>query len=325
MKCAVRLAALIMFIAVLAQPSVGQVIEELRGELRDILRSMHFADSFVGLVVLSDELELGSATYRFSNVEDTEISSFALPFHHTFHIGKKDDPAIYLEGVVGYAKANEGTDDIYGGELPEYRTSIDADWITYGGIVGIGIEFPLIEGLTVSPIGHIGLSHLKSDADYGGPGAAFTAAIADGIAFNWDALAILFGSAVRVDWKYPIDEDHTFSLLARYDLRWTNTLREDDKAQDFSARSQLLTLRTDLVGPTGLDVFGRRLGWRATAGYRRFVEGELFEVKDFVQFGGSLELDMADSVPLAHILSLDATVILGNDMVGWSVGLGLSF
>ncbi len=325
MKRVVRLAALIAFIAVLAQSSAGQIIEELRRELRDILRQMHFADSFVGLVVLSDEFELGSATYRFDNIEDTEISSFVIPFHRTFHVGDKDDPALYLEGVIGYAKATEGTDDLYGGAVPQIATSVEADWITYGGVVGLGIEFPLVEGLTVAPIGHIGLSHMKSDADYGGPGAAFTAAIADGIAFNWDALAIIYGCAARVDWEYPLGEDHTFSLLARYDLRWTNTIREDDKAQDFSARSQLLTLRTDLIGPTGLDVFGRPLGWRATGGYRRFLEGDLFEIKDLMQFGGSLELDLTGSVPAARILSLDATMIIGNDLLGWSVGLGLSF
>jgi hypothetical protein len=168
------------------------------------------------------------------------------------------------------------------------------------------------------------VARIESDADYGGPGAGFTAALADGLAFNWEGTTLTSGGAARLDWVPSVGEHYDVEVVGRYDLRWTRTVDADDSAQEFSSRCQLLTLRADVVGSTDLRPFGHRLGWRAIAGYRRFLEGDLFDVRGLVQLGGALELDVGESLPACRTLSLNAGLVLGEDVTGWSLGIGAS-
>jgi hypothetical protein len=114
-------------------------------------------------------------------------------------------------------------------------------------------------------------------------------------------------------------------VIARYDIRWTRTIQEDDQAQAFNSRMQLVTLRGDVTGPTGLEPFGRKLGWRATAGYRGFLEGDLFDVEHVFQIGGALELDMTDVLPVGTRASFGGAWLFGDGLTGWTLGVGVSF
>jgi hypothetical protein len=312
-------------LAALAAPSPAQTIDDVRDTLRSSLRDVHFAKSFAGLVLLADELELAAANYRIDDAVDTELSVFALPFQRTFRPFGADAVGLHLEGSLGWARASQRTDDLYSGLFPGGTTSVETDWTTYGGLLGAGLEFELGSGLTFTPILDVALARIENEADYGGPGAALTATLFDGIAFNWSALALSAGPAARIDWSGPLGETHEFSLIARYDLRWTGTIDADDPAQEFSVRSQMLTCRGDLVGPTGIEVFERPLRWRATVGYRRFVEGSLFGADDLFQLGGGLEVATGDLLPAIGGLSLSGALIVGDGIDGWTLGLSASF
>jgi hypothetical protein len=157
---------------------------------------------------------------------------------------------------------------------------------------------------------NVGMARIENDANYGGPGATVSARVLDGIAFNWSALTVSGGGAVRVDWIRPLGKDYQFAVVGRYDVRWTETVDTDDRAQEFSSWLQLLTLRADVLGPTGLRLFAHSLSWRALVAYRRFIEGSLEGVvRDIVLFGGGLELDVTGSVPLVRAVSFNGGVI----------------
>lgn len=316
-KSAPAVAALLALTGVARGQELGPIQEELRRSLSE----NHFAASFAGLILLSDELELSTARFDFDNDVDTELFSLALPFHSTLRPWGDEGPDLYVEGVVGYARAEEHADDLYSGTLPGMETAVDATWTTYGGLIGAGPEFVLREGLTLATILNVGLARIESDADYSGPGAAFSAALLDGIAFNWDGLALSGGGAARFDWTRPLGGSRELELIGRYDLRWTKTVDTDDSAQRFSSRMQLATLRGDLTGGTGLSPFGLPLGWRTLAGYRRFVEGSLFGAQDLVELGGSLELDVGARLALVQRLSLNVAVFFGEDVRGLSLGI----
>lgn len=317
---ALALAALLA----LAYPGHGQGLGPIREELSRSLADNHFAAAFAGLVLLSDELELSTARFDVDNDFDTEFMTLALPFHHTLHPWGEEAPGLYVEGVLGYARAKEGTDDVYSGALPGSETKVDAKWTTYGGLVGLGPEFAPCPELTVAAILNVGLARIESDADYSGPGAAFTAALLDGIAFNWDGLVLSGGGATRLDWTRPIGASRQLELIGRYDLRWAKTVDTDDAAQRFSNRIQLVTLRGDVTGATGLHPFGLPLGWRTIAGYRYFAEGSLFDARHLVELGGSLELGMGEQMKLVQRLSLNVGVFLGEDLRGLSLGISAS-
>ena len=234
----------------------------------------------------------------------------------------EDAPKLYLEGAIGYAKASQESDDIYEGALPMVATSVDTDWITFGGIAGAGIEFEVNEEVTLTPIANVGIARLENNTDYEGPGSALTAAIADGIAFNWDSTALSYGTALRAEWDRDLTDRHEFSLVGRYDLRWTESIEEDDPVQDFSTRAQTITLRADIVGPTGWQIYERSVNWRATVGGKHFIEGDLFDVEDYFEVGGGLEMPNA---VLGTPVSINVGVFVGEDLVGYSAGLGVEF
>lgn len=310
--------------ALLAAPGAAQDLDDLQDLVRESLGKAEFASVFAGFTLISEEQELSTGIFDFDDLGDSEVRSLAFPMRRLLRPWGEGKVALRLEGVVGYARAEESTGDIWLGALPGAETAIDAEWTTWGGVIGLGPEFELGDGLTLATIANAGLAHVESEADYAGPGAAFTSALLDGIAFNWDAVTGSAGGAARLDWRRPLGERHELELVGRYDVRWTETIVEDDAAQDFTARTELLTARADVVGPTGLSVRGRPLGWRATGGYQRFLEGDFLGVDELFQVGGALELELPEEAPLASRLKLQVGTIFGQDVRGWILGLGFS-
>ncbi len=313
----------------LAAQCFGQSLGDTRDQLRNSLRNADFAATFTGLIVLSDELELSGASYKIDDdkagLSSGHLRSTALPFRKQFDPWEKTRTRLYVEGVLGYGKYSRTTSDIYSGLMPGMETSIDSDSTTLGGLVGIGAEFRLIEGLTLTPIVNAGLAYIKNDVDYGGPGADTSAAILDGLAFNWDGWTATGGGAFRINWVRPLGKGYKLETVGRYDIRWTDTFNTDSSAQEFSSRFQLLMLRTDITGPTGMTPFDRTLYWRVLAGYRHFLEGSLYDIQNIVLLGGGLEYDVTDMLPVGTRLTVKGGVILGENISGYTLGAGLSF
>jgi hypothetical protein len=312
-------------LAALAPAAYAQTIESLRDELRQNLRDIHFAQSMVGLVLLSDELELSGARYSFDDPEDTDITVYALPFHARKEPWGEDRPKLHIEGTIGWAEARQSVADAYGGQLPGLETALSTKWRTYGALVGGGLEFPIAKDLGVTPLLDLGLARVENRTRYAGPGAATTAALADGIAFNWDAIAFTYGGAVRVDWHRQLGPRHKLEVVSRYDVRWTETVTEDDVAQDFVARSQLITLHGDVTGPLGINMFEQPVDWQLGAAYRAFPENDLFGVNQYVQFSGSLLFRTGERLPYGNGFALSGAVMLGEDFHGWTLGFRLLF
>lgn len=89
---------------------------------------------------------------------------------------------------------------------------------------------------------------------------------------------------------------HRLEVVGRYDVRWTETIAEDDPAQDFVARAQLVTLH-----------------------------GDLFDVDHYVQIGAGLLVPTADALPIGNGFAIGAAFMLGEDLIGWTVGGRLLF
>ncbi|MBL8735521.1 MAG: hypothetical protein JNL12_03770 [Planctomycetes bacterium] len=307
-------------------PIAAQDLQAIRNQLRDDLSASNFTQSLLGLVVFADELELGSATYQIDDDVSTDVKTYALPFHTTSDLWGGERPRLYLEGALGYAVSRQGTDDLYGGLLPGLETSIDTKWRTYGGLLGVGLQFRPRPDLTVAPMLHLALSRIENETTFAGPGAATTAALTNGIAFNWDAWTIGYGGGVRADWQRPLGERHRLEVVGRYDLRWTDTFDADDSAQEFLDRTQTLTVRGDLIGPAGFDLFDKPVEWQLTSAYRAFLEGDLFGVDAYAQVGASLLVWTGDkSLPGTSGFAVGGSFLFGEDLTGWALGVRLLF
>lgn len=318
-------AVALVFAVVLAAPTAGQDLDPLRDELSRRLHDVQFAGGFSGLVLVTDEIELSSTRFSVDDDVGTKVSTLVLPFHTTLRLPGESPARLYVEGVVGYGSARQSVDDLYRGALPGAETAVKANWKTYGALLGAGPAFEIAEGFVLAVMADLGISRIESDADYTGPGAELSAALFDGIGLNWDAWVVTVGGASRLDASRPLGERFGLEAMVRYDLRWSRSFAATDEAQEFTNRLQAVTFRTDLTGPTGLKPFSLPLSWRALAGVRHLVEGEVFGVEDIVQFGGAVELSVAGRVPRLRTLRLGATVVRGPEVSGWSVGGGGSF
>ncbi|MCB9883396.1 MAG: hypothetical protein H6834_16540 [Planctomycetes bacterium] len=320
----VSIARIVLF-ACLVAPCPGQDLQQARNDLRKRLRDIGFAQSLNGLVLASDELVFSGAHYRIKDGRNTiTLTTLSIPFHTTLEAFGEGSPDLYVEGVVGYARADEDANDLWQGGFPGLETAVDTSFTTLSGLGGIGVSFEVAEDLTVVPIVNVGVAHLENTTDYGGPGASVTSALLDGLAFNWDTWILSTGTALRTEWKHALSEEHELTLLGRYDLRWSESVGYDDRAQQFTVRNQLATVRADVTGPTGFEMFGQELGWRVDLGYRWFLEGDLFGVHGYTQIGAALELDTEDVLPLGSQVSLGAAVMLGSNFWGWSLGVSIS-
>lgn len=313
-------------LATITGSAAAQSLEAFRQQLRDDLGSTNFAQSLLGLVMLSDELELGGATYQIDDGSSTDLKTYSLPFHTTVDVWGQERPRLHVEGTLGWAEARQGAADVYGGQIPSFATAIDSKWTTYGALLGLGLQFQPLPDVTVTPILDVGLSRIENDTRYTGPGAAFTAALTDGIAFNWDAMTLTYGGALRAGWLRPLGERYRLEASGRYDLRWNDSFATDDSAQDFTARTQMATVRGDLYGPAGFDLFDKPVEWQLTSAYRAFLEGDLFGVDGYVQLGASLLIHTGEKgLPGTSGFALGAAVILGDDLTGWTLGCRLLF
>ena len=323
MKLVVFVVSGMSTVACMTGTAHAQTIGSIREAFRDDLSRVSFGKSLTGLIVLSNELELSGSRIDFDDDGDTAITAFALPFGRTFQPWGDEAAGLYVEGAVGFAVAEQSTDDFFEGQAPGFETTIDTDWMSFSVIAGVGPSFEVAEGLRLAPVASVGLTYLRNETDYGGPGAAVTEAIADGLAFNWDALAVVSGIAGRAEYQRDLAEGYDLTLLARYDMRWTDTIREDDPAQRFFDRTQIATLRADVTGPMSWKPFDRDLRWRLFTGYRHFIEGDLFDAESYAQFGGGFEVDNA--LPLGTKLTALGSVIVGDDLLGFTAGLGIGF
>ena len=300
-----------------ASGAFGQTLGDLQEEIRESLGNTEFASYFAVLGLAASEYELSGGSLE---VDGTRLNRFALPYRRRW-LEDDDRLGFYAEGVLGFARAKESAEDIYSGAVPGFETSVEADWTTAGGLVGIGPIVRPAPDLTATWVASVGLAHLESRARYAGPGAAVTQALLDGIGFNWEAWAGTVGSAARLDWTRQLSSALQAEAVLRYDLRWSRTLETDDPAQDFASRLQVLTLRGDLFGPTRWRCYGRTVDWRCYAGWQRFTEGSLLGETQIFELGAGLELGLPAAIPWLREAVLNGALLLGEELSGWSLGV----
>lgn len=301
----------------------AQTLEDLRDQIRSLLTDSHFAAGLAALVLLNEELELAGASYEIDG--ETRISSFVLPFSQVYRPFAREDVALYAEGVLGYTSATESTADIWSGTLPGLETTADSEWITYGFFAGGGPQYGITEELSITGILSVGVARIENHTDYSGPGAPLTAALFDGLAFNWSAWAMNYGAAARLDWEHVLGERRKLSLVARYDSRWTDTFETDDPSQQFAEQLQLATFRAEFGAPTGWTLGRFPVDYTLRTGFRRVVEGSIFGVEEFYEVGGGLEFLTGDMLPKVNGIKVSGSAFFGDNVRGWTIGLGLQF
>jgi len=310
----------------LATAAPAQTLEEVRNEIRGLVDGSRYAAFVASLIDVASDLELSAARLTIDSDPELELSTFKFPYQSTIEIPNWS-PALHIEANFGYLSGRTIFQDIWSGSSPAIATRVDSTWTAYSGLGGVGLEIPLAEGLTLTPIADLSLSYVRNDTNFSGPGAAVTQAVTDGILFNYNTTLITYGGALRAVYDRDLSDSIALHSILRYDLRQTNGISSTDPVQDPSVLTQRFTARADVVGPTGLEVLGNDVNWRTITGYTRFLgsTADILGFTDYFELGAGIEEDFDGMLGPVSRLSFSTSVLLGADVFGWSIGAGFSF
>jgi len=323
--CRIVGAAVLLSSATSPRPAGAQTLDDLREEVADALAAGRYTALLTAFVDLSVEQVVSAGDFTVDDDPDLRVRTIKLPFDLT--IGNEDDPALFFEGNIGALRAEADFPDLYGGALPGLETRAESEWSSVGVLGGVGIRFPVAAGVSITPVVDIAISYLENDVRYEGPGSELSAALLDGLLFEWDATVFSYGGGILVETEHSIGRGLATEGALRYDIRASEAIESSDDAQDVDDLSHRIALRGDLTGPTGLAIDERALGWRLFASYVALPgeTGDSIGIEGYFELGAGISLDVAQDLPLLSEVELQVVRLRGDGVEGWSIGFSASF
>jgi hypothetical protein len=234
-----------------------------------------------------------------------------------FTVGK--DFPLYLEGTLGYATY----DPTFVASDGVTQVSLAAKWDAYSATGGIGWDFPIASNLVLRPI--FNLAYGRVDSHLSGSGQT---AAGEEFSFLTNGKLEVYGAggSLVLDFERYRPENEV-----DIELRYTNihlkSLSGSSTAVEGSADAQSLSFWSRWRAPTGKVMLERPLRYVLELAYTSFL-GDLDGVLGFnhlTSLGTGLELDTGAQGIVVTRARLMVRYQTGNNVTGWSLGLGINF
>ncbi len=304
----------------------AQTLDQLREAVREAASADRYSLFVASVGSLVRDGEMSGGRLEVDSEPKLRVMDATLPYREDFF---RDGERSWLrvEATLGYAIVDARFPDLWSGALPQIATSVDARYEAFVADLGVGPCFAVGSKIVVSPLLHLGCSHITNDAEFDGPGAAFTQAITEGILFDWAAFYGSYGSSLAVRAESAAWLGAEWTPQVRYDLRRTEGLDVDEPAIDASDTTQWFTARIDGTTPLGIDALGAPLHGLFGAGYRRWLGESVGQLgfDDFYELTLGIRADGADALPLVESVKFACSILFGDDVQGWSIGFGVTF
>jgi len=287
---------------------------------------VHFEDNAVpdlvaALMTVTLSKEVSTAHYHVDNSdqlsEDTYFSTFRIPWSREYDVGD-GEKNLYVEAVLGVLWGSDAIEL----DTPSGPATVDEEWRAIGASGAVGWNFPLRGAWRVRPGVSLGLAYLDNSASYNAAGEVELKPFIDGTLVNWDAWAAI--SAATLTLERQRDTAHMdYGLSGRYVLAHTNVFAATDDVQVGTDTSQFLVARADVGGPTSLSYAEQSVDWDVFGSWLGLfdVEESSLGFDELFNLGAGLSLRAIRGLPR---LRLSAAWIFGEDIDGWSVGIGLA-
>lgn len=305
----------------IAQQSLA---DQFRQALREEAKASQQGRAFQSLSVFGATPGVSTAIFNVDHSRpgtDLTLRTLQLPLKHEL-APVADGIRPYGELTLGYGDANETADlDL----APPRQTRIDASFDSYSVLSGVGATIVFGPHLSVRPIVLAGYSRLEGDANFKGPFAEELKSASSGLIDELSIDALLLGGALQAKVAWSLDERIHFTGETRYNHFYARNFNASDSVLETSDHFGVFTVRTEVEGPMPLMVFGRQTRWIAFAG-ATYLPGDVKAALDFDYFfevGSGIAI--ADVVDGVSGLSARASLIVGEDVIGWSAGLSLPF
>jgi hypothetical protein len=229
---------------------------------------------------------------------------------------------LYLEGNAAFTRydptflATNGTE----------QREIPAKWMTLTGTVGIGWDFTLTRELKLRPIANFMLGHMESDL-------SAATKIIEGktdqeIKFldNGNLNAVGYGGSLMLDLEH-YRRDYEIDVELRLTDMYLRSISGTSEGVKGSSMAQNLNLWSRWRAPTGLTALQRPIRYVLEFTYSHYFgnQDDTLGYNNLFSLGAGLELDTSKYLYLTQRVRLIGRYRLGQNVTGWSIGLGISF
>ncbi len=308
-----------------AAPALAQTvgINEARRVLEATVRSDNGISSllaFVNFTALPDITSGNLVVEAGIREADADLASVQLGGGTTLDL---DGFQLYLEGNFGAARLSADflvDDPVIG------PTELHPEWTIYVASGGIGVDFAVTEHWVARPLLVAGLGQVSNSTDFYGPGSDELRAALDGLVTNWETGVGFYGLAAMAEYENRNDR---YELNATFRLTHAEVMTLNTPSPEFDARigTDTASLFARLGQPTPWRLFSRPLRWLLQGGGSMFL-GDQRDALGFSWLGSlgvGLELDLAGKNDLVSRARVTLSGVVGDNVSGFSVGLGISF
>jgi hypothetical protein len=282
------------------------------------------ADGVLGLLgynVIPD-VTASSLSISRGGQEDTGLQTTQ------FGLGFTVDPdfPLYLEGFLGYSRYDPRFVFSEGAQ----KSVLPTRWNNVSGTIGVGWDFPIIEGLVFRPILNASLGHVETDASLIGRllEMRFNRELAFLDRGRMNAYGL--GGSLMLDLNiqrpgYEID------LELRYtDIR-LSTFGDTSALVRGESEAKTANIWGRVRWPMEAEMFGRPLRWVVDFSHSRFFGDQVALGFDHLtKVGGGIEMNVGRYELGVFDFNMQsirivARYLFGNNVSGASVGLAVSF
>ncbi|MGG5823161.1 hypothetical protein [Falsiroseomonas sp. HW251] len=240
-----------------------------------------------------------------------------------------EDLPIYLEGFLGYARY----DPRFVVTRGEESRRLSVAWNTASVTVGVGWSFAITDRFQIRPILNASLGYVANDLTLGSALLNYLTGVDLQFLRKGQAATGGYGGSLVFAW-YDYRESFEFEAELRFTRMQLQTLPvySNNISVNTDASTASLWLRYREPIP-GLEAWGRPVRWVAEMYHSEFLTAAqryVLGADRLTRVGGGIEFDTgrwelgAFGVNLNRV-RLTGNVIFGENVSGWSVGLGMSF
>jgi len=229
---------------------------------------------------------------------------------------------LYLEGNAAFSRY----DPVFIASNGTTQRRVPVQWDSLVGSVGIGWDFPIAPELVLRPIANFTLGYVTSDLAAGSQ--LVEGETGRDIAFldNGYLNAVGYGGSLMLDYEH-YRETHEIDVEVRLtDIHLQNFGNTSEVVQG-SARAQSVSLWTRFRAPTGLRSLDRPVRYVLEYAFTHYFgpDGDMLGFNNLNSVGAGLELDTSALDRWTTRWRLIGRYRFGQNVSGWSIGLGVSF
>ena len=208
--------------------------------------------------------------------------------------------------------------------FPAAPTGIEVNMRGEAVVAGVGATIPLVLGTSLRPTVFGGYARIRSDAATSGPFSGLLLSVVDGILADARLESPIAGASLSLRHEADIGGNVAFDGSLGFGLLYAPVTVATDPAIDQAIPFPAISAQFEADGPLWKTEQALRLRWLGFAGVT-FVPAlpeDIAGIPLAAEIGLGLRLNGPD---LQQGVTLRASIILGDRVTGWSLGVGLDF